>query len=90
MKQCDLYVWMFFLVGRRQGKAVIFVENIVHKKHQFDVVICEEGEDDEQKDMETGVPKLKKSKLWEILIRFQFIKKTIIQNSKIHQKMKCD
>lgn len=49
-------------MGRRHGKAVIFAENINDKQHS-DVPICEKKENEEQEDMETDQPKLKKTKL---------------------------
>lgn len=52
-----------FLVGRRHGKAVMFVENIGIEKQYSDVVMLQEGDDEDQEDMETDQPKLKKTKL---------------------------
>lgn len=56
-----LYV-LHFVVGRRHGKAVMFVENMDNKQ-QADVVMHHEREDEEQEDMETDQPKLKKTKI---------------------------
>lgn len=50
-------------MGRRHGKAVMFVENIENNIEQFDMVMSQETEDEEQEDMETDQPKLKKTKL---------------------------
>lgn len=50
-------------MGRRHGKAVMFVENIDNHKEQSDIPMSQELEDEEQEDMETDQPKLKKTKL---------------------------
>lgn len=41
----------------------MFVENIDNHKEQSDIAMSQEIEDEEQEDMETDQPKLKKTKL---------------------------
>lgn len=55
---------LFFLVGRKHGKAIMFAENIDIKPSlsEPEVIDCTKSGSDSEEDMETDQPALKKVK----------------------------